>query len=151
MIWQKRDGRGRKCRKAQRQRGELCGKERAGVFGWNMKHQLEDRGRRRRTAPDGVQESEFLFNAKDNWQSLWEIRKEKRWHKNTVTLKSSHLMEYHVVFFFLTLLKHFWLHRKHFVVWWEIKRMNASFVYDTILITLHSLNVYREMSEGKHT
>lgn len=67
-----------------------------------MKHQLEDRGRRRRTAPDGVQESEFLFNAKDNWQSLLEIRKEKRWHKNTVTLKSSHLMEYHVVFFFNT-------------------------------------------------
>lgn len=61
---------------AQRQRGELCAKERAGVFGWNMKHQLEGRGRHRMTAPDRVRESHFLFNAKDNWQSPWEIRKE---------------------------------------------------------------------------
>lgn len=53
------------------------GKEWADIFGSNVKHQLEGRGRCRMTAPDRVQELEFLFNTKDNWQSLLEIRKEK--------------------------------------------------------------------------
>lgn len=62
----------------------LYGKEWANLFGWNMKHQLEGRGRCGMTAPDRVQELEFLFNTKNNWQSLWEIREEKWWYKNMV-------------------------------------------------------------------
>lgn len=62
---------------AERERGRPLGKEWADIFGSNVKHQLEGRGRCRMTAPDRAQELEFLFNTKDNWQSLLEIRKEK--------------------------------------------------------------------------
>lgn len=55
----------------------VYGKEGADLFGQNMKHQSEGRGGCSMIAPDRIQEWGFVFNTKDNCQSLWGLRKEK--------------------------------------------------------------------------
>lgn len=64
-------------------------------YGYIVSHQLEGEAARGTTAPDRVQEPEFLFNTKDNWQSLWGIRI-RIWLNN---LKNGHLMGHHAVAF----------------------------------------------------